>query len=271
MGRALDRPEVAEAYNKALDAEKAGDIDVAVAAYHAYLELDPEDYGGAVVRLAALGRAESPQRAPDSYVETLFDQHAQVFESILVQSLGYEVPALMRQRLDALGLGSFARMLDLGCGTGLAAEAMAGQAECVIGLDLSSRMLDVCEEKDIYDGLYCAEAAEFLGDNEEAAFDLISACDVLPYVGDVSALCTGVANNLNAGGILVLSFESMDDAGRTGAGYEVNPHQRFTHWPDYVVAQTQEAGFEMLSIEPINVRMQNDAPTPGHLLVVRKI
>lgn len=79
----IDEEALAEAYNKALAHEKAGEIDAAVEAYRKVLEIDPEDHGGAAVRLASMGRGEAPPKAPDAYVETLFDQHAESFEDIL--------------------------------------------------------------------------------------------------------------------------------------------------------------------------------------------
>jgi predicted TPR repeat methyltransferase len=267
MPRAIDRAEVADAYNRALELEESGDLDGAVEAYSAYLKLDPEDHGGAAVRLAALERGDTPAKAPDMYVEVLFDQHAAVFETILVDQLGYKVPALMRERFDALKLGPFGRMLDLGCGTGLAAEAMRDRAEEIIGIDLSSRMIDVCEEKDIYEGLYCGEVEAFLADNEEAVFDLITASDVLPYLGDLDPLFQGAAANMGVGGILAFSSETLTDL--AGADYKVAPHQRFVHAEDYVRARLSAAGFEVIEMTGINVRMQDEKPTPGHLVMAR--
>jgi predicted TPR repeat methyltransferase len=269
MGRALDRPEVADTYNAALDAEKAGEIDKAVALYERYLTLDPDDHGGAAVRLAALMRGVAPERAPEAYVETLFDQHAHVFESILVDALGYDVPRLTQIRLDALGLGPFTRMLDLGCGTGLGVRALGERVKEAIGLDLSSRMIDVCEELDIYDGLYVGEAEDFLAENDEDPFDLITALDVLPYIGDVRKLFEGAAANLLPGGVFAFSSETLEGGEIGVEGYAVAPHQRYVHRLDYLEERLKASGFEMLSHEDINVRMQNDAPTPGFLIVAQ--
>ena len=105
---------LAEAYNRALALEKAGDFDAAASAYAEVLALDPDDHGGASVRLASMKRGEVPLRAPEAYVTTLFDQHAEVFDKVLVEDLGYHVPMLLRQRLIELGETSFERMLDLG-------------------------------------------------------------------------------------------------------------------------------------------------------------
>ena len=113
----IDEEALAEAYNRALALEKSGDVEAAVKAYHEVLAIDPDDHGGAAVRIASMGRGETPDKAPDAYVATLFDQHADVFEDVLVEQLDYHVPMLVRQRLQALKLGPFARVLDLGCGT----------------------------------------------------------------------------------------------------------------------------------------------------------
>lgn len=266
MGRKLDEPAVADAYNKALELETSGDIDAAVAAYQHLLTLDVADHGGAAVRLAALGRGVAPGKAPEAYVETLFDQNAYRFEDVLVDALGYEVPRLMHQKFAALGLGPFRRMLDLGCGTGLAAEALRDRVEEIIGLDISSRMIDICEDKDVYEGLYCGEVEEFLADNDEMPFDVITACDVLPYIGDVGALFAGVAANLAAGGIFSCSSEQlMNEAGT----FQVSAGHRYVHAERYLRDQLADAGFTVLDMSEINVRMENDAPSPGHLIVAR--
>ena len=39
-----------------------------------------------------MGRADAPERAPDAYVATLFDQNAEHFDDMLVEQLGYAVP-----------------------------------------------------------------------------------------------------------------------------------------------------------------------------------
>lgn len=270
MGRRLNDPEVADAYNKALDLEKDGDIEGAVAAYAALLLLDPADHGGARVRLAALKRGEAPAKAPEAYVEVLFDQNADWFEEVLVDQLGYGVPGLMRQQVDRLGLGPFVRMLDLGCGTGLAAEAMRNAVVEIVGIDISSRMIDVCEDKDIYDGLYCGEVEDFLAGNDEEPFDLISACDVLPYLGDLSPLFSGAAANLQQGGLLCFSSETLGAEGGGGAGYLISPHHRYLHTEAYIRDELERSGFELLDIQEINVRFEDGHPSPGHLVVARR-
>ena len=263
----IDEEALAEAYNRALALEKAGDVDAAVAAYREVLDIDPDDHGGAAVRMAALGRGETPPRAPDAYVETLFDQHAESFEDILVEQLGYAVPVMVRQRLQELKLGPFKRMLDLGCGTGLTGGTLRDMVDDITGIDISENMVEVAHEKDLYETLYVAEVEDFLEDNDDEPFDLITATDVLPYLGALEPLFFGAAENMLPGGIFVFSSEALPEGdGRT---YIVGPHQRFLHAEDYIRGRLVDTGFELIDIGEINVRMQDGQPSPGHLVIAR--
>lgn len=265
----IDEEALAEAYNRALALEKSGDVDAAVAAYREVLEIDPEDHGGAAVRIASLGRGEAPPKAPDAYVETLFDQHAESFEDILVEQLGYAVPVMVRQRLQELGLGPFKRMLDLGCGTGLTGGTLRDMVDDITGLDISENMVEIAHEKDLYETLYVAEVEDFLEDNDDEPFDLITATDVLPYLGALEPLFFGASENMLKGGIFVFSSETLPEDVMAGRAYIVGPHQRFAHSEAYVRERLAATGFEVLEIGEINVRMQDGHPSPGHLVIAK--
>ena len=265
----IDEEALAEAYNRALALEKAGDVDAAVKAYEEVLAIDPDDHGGAAVRIAAMGRGETPPKAPDAYVETLFDQHAGAFEDILVEQLGYAVPMMVRQRLQTLNLGPFKRLLDLGCGTGLTGEALRDMADDITGIDISENMVEIAHEKDLYETLYVAEAEDFLEDNDDEPFDIITATDVLPYLGALEPLFFGAAENLDAGGLLIFSSETLPEETMAGRPYMVGPHQRFAHAETYVRERLAATGFEVLEVTDINVRMQDGNPTPGHLVIAK--
>jgi predicted TPR repeat methyltransferase len=263
----IDEEALAEAYNRALALEKAGDIDSAVKAYQEVLTIDPEDHGGAAIRIAALGRGEAPPKAPDAYVETLFDQHAESFEDILVEQLGYAVPVMVRQRFQELKLGPFKRMLDLGCGTGLTGGTLRDVVDDITGIDISENMVEIAHEKDLYETLYVAEVEDFLEDNDDEPFDLITATDVLPYLGALEPLFFGAAENMVAGGIFVFSSETLSAS--DDRPYIVGPHQRFLHSEAYIRERLAATGFTIVEISDINVRMQDGQPSPGHLVVAK--
>jgi predicted TPR repeat methyltransferase len=266
----INEKALADAYNAALALEKAGRRDEAAEAYRKVLALDPDDHGGAAVRIASMGLGETPPKAPDAYVATLFDQHAQAFESILVDQLDYCVPLMAEARIRALGLGPFKMLLDLGCGTGLTGAALRDIVGEMVGLDISENMVELAHEKDLYETLYVAEAADYLEDNEDGPFDLVTATDVLPYLGFLEELFFGVADNLETGGVFVFSSETLGDDVMGGRDFMVGPHQRFAHAERYVRKVLADAGFEVIELEPITVRLESGEPIPGHLVVAKK-
>jgi predicted TPR repeat methyltransferase len=266
----IDEKALAEAYNAALALEKSGRLAEAAAAYQKVLALDPDDHGGAAVRIASMGLGETPPKAPDAYVATLFDQHAGAFESILVDQLEYCVPLLVRQRIQALDLGPFKKLLDLGCGTGLTGGALRDIVDEMTGLDISENMVEIAHEKDLYETLYVAEAADYLEDNEDGPFDIVTATDVLPYLGFLEELFFGVADNTESGGYFFFSSETLPDDVLDGRTFMVGPHQRFAHSAGYVVKVLVDAGFEVVEIQDITVRLEDAKPISGHLVTARK-
>ncbi|AIJ86111.1 class I SAM-dependent DNA methyltransferase [Brucella melitensis] len=267
----LDQETLAEAYNRALALEKAGDFDAAAKAYEEVLQIDPDDHGGAAVRLASMGRGAVPLKAPEAYVATLFDQHAEMFDTILVDQLGYDVPLQLREMLlemdDAFNAE---RMLDLGCGTGLSADALDDMAAHKTGVDISENMIEVAYEKGDYDALFVGEAVRFLESTEEENWDLIVATDVLPYMGELERFFAGVAEHLNSGGHFGFSSETLDDNRLAGRAFVVGDYQRFAHAQSYVRAMLDSHGMDCIRCEDITVRSEQGAPVPGHLYIARR-
>lgn len=271
----IAKDRLADAYNRGLALEKAGNKRAAASAYREVLALDAADHGGAAVRLAAIGEAPPPDKAPDAYVATLFDQNADQFDSMLVDDLGYSVPLQLREVLLAQAPGPYARLLDLGCGTGLCGEALADISGYRIGVDLSEGMLDIAEEKDVYDGLYVAEACDFLTESDEERFDLIVATDVLPYIGDVTPFLTGAKRLLAAGGLIAFSAETMAEAQfKTSAfgtaDYQVGRYHRFAHHPGYLHRILTDVDLVPVVFDPIIVRYEQGTAVPGYLLLAKQ-
>jgi len=268
--QAFDQEALAEAYNRALALEKAGDFDAAAKAYEDVLRIDPDDHGGAAVRLASMGRGAVPLKAPDAYVSTLFDQHAEMFDTILVDQLGYDVPLQLREMLHELDEEFFAdRMLDLGCGTGLSADALDDMAGHKTGVDISENMIEVAYEKGDYQALFVGEAVRFLETTNEPQWDLIVATDVLPYMGELDKFFAGVAAHLSSGGHFGFSSETLDDARLAGRAFMVGDYQRFAHAQSYVRAMLDNHDMDCVRCEDIVVRSEQGAPVPGHLYIAR--
>lgn len=254
-----------EAYERGLACERAGDLDGAAAAYAQVLAIDPEDRGGAAVRLAALGLGAHPDRASPAYVATLFDQHAEIFDTMLVEQLGYHTPLELREMLRERGRVELGRVLDLGCGTGLTGESLEDMAEHLTGVDLSEGMIEIADEKEVYDALYVGDAEAFLEGASER-WDLIAATDVLPYLGGVERLFALSAARLSPGGMLAFSTETLPSEIFAGRGFMVGPRQRFAHAPGHLRAALKAAGFGPVEMVEIVVRHEEGAPVPGHMV-----
>ncbi|WP_269583447.1 methyltransferase [Roseibium sp. Sym1] len=265
---------LAEAYNRGLELQKAGDLKGAEVAFREVLALDPDDTGGASIRLAAIGAEQAPEKMPDAYVATLFDQHADVFDDILVDELGYCVPLLLRDMIRHLEIGPFSRFLDLGCGTGLTGMALADCTVHRTGVDLSERIVEHAYDREVYDDLYLGEAVEFLTEFEEddgtrPCWDLVAATDVFPYLGAVEPLLAGAVERLNPRGYLAFSTETLPEETLGGRSYMVGPNNRFAQGEGYIRSALDAAGFDILAMDPITVRLEAGDPVPGHLVMAQ--
>lgn len=274
----IDQDEIdealAEAYNQALELEKAGKLDEAAECYQRALALDADDYGGVSVRLASIEKGPIPNRAPPAYVCTLFNQHADMFDKILVDDLGYDVPTLAAKMLNDQVNEPLETMLDLGCGTGLMGLAIFDHLpeppQQLTGIDLAENMLDIAYERDIYETLYVDDVEHFLSDNLDEKWDLITAMDVLPYLGDLTIFIKGLADHLNVGGCAIFSTETLPDEAFAQEGFTVGKYQRFAHLLSYIEAGVAFQNLELIKTSEIIVRHEQGLPIQGHLILVKK-
>lgn len=266
----MDEDKLADAYNEALSLEKLGDFDAAASAYLKVLEIDPDDHGGASVRLASMKKGAAPKRAPQAYVSTLFDQHAEVFDKVLVDDLGYDVPRLTASLLQANNLNNFDNLLDLGCGTGLMGVELSPITKNMTGVDLSENMIEIAYDRDIYNALYVADVEDYLDDNDEDKWDIICAGDVLPYLGDIDNFTVGIANNLKENGYFTFSTETLPDDQFGSNVFTVTAYQRFAHQLDYLEATLKSHKLNIVRVDDIIVRHEQGKPILGHLILAQK-
>jgi predicted TPR repeat methyltransferase len=249
--------------------EQLGARDQAIAAFRKAAMADPDDRHGASLRLTLLGAA-ALSAMPPAYVRALFDQYAPRFEAALVDDLGYRGPARLFKAVLAVRAAErtpafFKRAIDLGCGTGLAATAFAGQVDHFTGFDLSPRMIERARATGLYAELEVAEMVAGLRGSAEASCDLILAADAMVYLSDLAPVLHEASRVLAPGGLVAFTTETHDGAGvRLGAGL------RYAHSAEYVRASVEAAGLELLRLENMSARNEDHAPAPGLVAVAAR-
>lgn len=241
---------------------KQGDLAAARAAFDQARARDSQDPVIAHFHAAISGAL--PDEVESHYIRCLFDDFADRFEHTLVQRLAYDTPARLARFLRQSSADVAARVLDLGCGTGLMAQELARPGRVIDGVDLSPRMLAHAREKGVYRELHVAELVEFLRESS-SQWELIIATDVFIYVADLQPVFAAVRKKLAPGGCFAFSIEcSAND------GTELLPATgRYRHAPERVCRELGEAGFVDVAREALVLRLESDQPVAGELLLAR--
>lgn len=254
--------------------EKAGLRAGAAEALQQVLRLDPQEIFGARLRLAALGAADMPEQPPSRYVEALFDDYADRFEQALLEKLDYSVPAALSALIAATCPGRrFSRAVDLGCGTGLLGIELRPMVEQLEGFDLSANMLAKADEKGIYDLLAQADLSReadacglFSETLPPARADLVTAADVMMYLGSLEPALGHCAALAAPGGILAFSVED----GGPGGGYALAPSLRYVHSQAFVTDRLAHHGLAIRATRHLTIRMDAGKPVAGILFIAEK-
>jgi len=288
-------------YNMGNALRKSGDLDAAISTYREAVNLAPgytvawqglartciqanrredaadvfenwlrKDPGNPVIlylQAACLGHG-APDRAPNHYVEEVFDVLADSFDTHLTVHLDYQAPALLREAIAAALPAPAATLdiLDAGCGTGLCAPLLRPYARYLAGVDLSAGMLAKARGREAYDDLIQAELTDFL-DQKSQAFDIIASADTLCYFGALEPVFKAAAKALKTGGFLAFTLEDAEDETKS---FLLNPHGRYSHSRGYVRGAIETAGLDMHSISSAILRKEHGEPVPGQIVVARK-
>jgi predicted TPR repeat methyltransferase len=246
---------------------QGGDRAGAVQAFRAALAADPADRHGAALQLARLGADEPGAAMAPAYVRSLFDQYALNFDQALVEGLGYRGPMLLREALRAVAAARgrpfyFARALDLGCGTGLVAEALRACCGAIVGVDLSPAMAAAARRKGLYAEVAVDDMVAFMAAQAEASCDLVVAGDAFVYVADLAPVCRAVARALAPDGLFAFTVET-----HAGAGVVLGEKLRYAHGADHVRAALDATGLVPFALNQVATRSENGVPVPGLLVI----
>ena len=168
-------------------------------------------------------------------------------------------------RTEAGHPASFGRVIDLGCGTGLAARAFSQVSDEIIGIDLSPKMIERARLTGLYAELVVAEIVEGLSCRPNASADLVLAADVMVYVHDMAPLLAEVARVLARGGMLAFTVES-----HAGVGVMLGEGLRYIHTASGVRALVDAAGLTLERIDAASSRTEAGTQVPGLVVVATK-
>ena len=149
---------------------------------------------------------------PFSATDTLDDALLQVIVTRLETRAKNPLFAKMLQDyLNSMGIDGAGRVLDLGCGTGVATRAIAkryGFSGRVVGVDLSPMLVAAASRIAAEEG--CADRVEFKSgdsrklDLEDGAFDAVIAHTLLSHVDDPRSVLQEMKRLVRPGGMIAV-------------------------------------------------------------------
>ncbi len=202
-------------------------------------------------------RGEAVPHAPAAYVQALFDDYAEGFQTHLVQALRYQAHEVLLEPLRSSGR-HFEHMLDLGCGTGLCAQRMRGQVERIDGVDLSPAMVAQARSSGLYQQLEVGDLLAFL-QGQGTPVDLIVAADVFIYVGALDEVLAAARRCMAAGGVFAFSLEQAPPA----QDLVLQPSLRYAHSRGYIERLAAANGWQVQWLEAAAIREDQRRPVMG--------
>jgi predicted TPR repeat methyltransferase len=212
-------------------------------------------------RAEAMAQAD---RSDPGYVRHLFDQFSADYDMRMREHLHYAAPEIL------LGLAVMVlpgreqlRILDLGCGTGLAGEVFKPLAAHLAGIDLSPAMIEKARMRGIYDQLAVADLESALV-QEGPSHDLILAADTLVYLGDLAPVFRAAARRLAPEGFFLFTVE------KAAGGFELGPKRRWRHSEPYLRETARAAGLDVAGLLEAAPRRESGVPVEGFAVALTK-
>jgi 2-polyprenyl-6-hydroxyphenyl methylase/3-demethylubiquinone-9 3-methyltransferase len=121
----------------------------------------------------------------------------------------HQINPLRLDWIDELASLRGKTVLDVGCGGGILAEAMARRAERVLGIDLAARPLGVARlhalETAADNVVYREVSAESLAAEQPGVFDVVTCMEMLEHVPDPSSVVRACSEMVKPGGWVFFS------------------------------------------------------------------
>lgn len=120
----------------------------------------------------------------------------------------HDINPLRANYIDRHSPVSGRRLVDVGCGGGILAEAMAQRGATVTGIDMGEAPLSVAKLHQLESGVqvdYVQSTAEELAERESEAFDIVCCLEMLEHVPDPGAVIKACADMAKPGAALYFS------------------------------------------------------------------
>lgn len=121
----------------------------------------------------------------------------------------HQINPLRLEWIDELASLRGKRALDVGCGGGILAEAMARRAQAVTGIDLAARPLGVARLHALEAGVanveYLEVSAESLAAKASASYDVVTCMEMLEHVPQPASVVAACATLVRPGGWVFFS------------------------------------------------------------------
>lgn len=143
------------------------------------------------------------------------------------------------------------RVLDVGCGGGILADAMARKGAAVLGIDLASKALKVAQlhalEAQTAGVEYREISAEALAAEQPGSFDVVTCMEMLEHVPDPSSVVKACAALVKPGGQVFFSTINRNAKAFlfaiVGAEYVLGMLPRGTHEYARLIKPSELAGY----------------------------
>ena len=101
-------------------------------------------------------------------------------------------------------------------------------------------------------------------------FDLIFACDVFVYLGDLTQVFAQVYDSLATNGMFVFSTELLVGAASPDVPFQLHECARFAHSQNYIDALARDYRFSIKAINCCPIRKNQGDQVDGMLVVLQK-
>jgi 2-polyprenyl-6-hydroxyphenyl methylase/3-demethylubiquinone-9 3-methyltransferase len=202
----------------------------------------------------------------------------------------HQINPLRLDWIDSLAPLSGKRVLDVGCGGGILADAMARRGAEVLGIDLATKALKVAQLHAIEAATpgvaYREIAVEALADEAPAPFDVVTCMEMLEHVPDPASVVAACGRLAKPGGWVFFSTINRNAKAFAfaivGAEHVLKLLPKGTHEyakflrPSELAAWCREASLDLattrgLDYNPITQRYRLSADTSvNYLLACRK-